>query len=63
MFEADEGAELEVERLAGHRVVRGKRQFLVQWKGYPVWESTWEPESGLGNCKQLLKEYKKAVCL
>ncbi len=58
VFVAEEGAELEVERLAAHRISRGRRQFLVHWKGYPVWEATWEPESGLGNCKELLDEYK-----
>ena len=50
VFETEEGAELEVERLTAHRTVRGKRQFLVQWKDYPVFESTWEPEEGLSNC-------------
>ncbi len=57
VFEAEEGAELEVERLAAHRISRGRRQFLVHWKGYPVWESTWEPEENLTNCEELLKDY------
>ena len=58
VFEAEDGEELEVERLAAHRLVRGRRQFLVHWKGYPVWEATWEPEENLGNCRSLLRSYK-----
>ena len=50
VFIAEEGAELEVERIAAHRVTRGRLQFLIHWKGYPVWEATWEPEPNLENC-------------
>ena len=40
-----------VERILDMKTVgRGssqRRQYLVQWKGYPLYESTWEPESSL----------------
>lgn len=59
IFVANEGAELEVERIAAHRVTRGRLQYLIHWKGYPVWEATWEPERNLENCQELLCSYKR----
>lgn len=37
------------------RVVRGQKEFKIQWKGYPDGD-TWEPASNL-NCDELIKEY------
>ena len=37
--------EYEVEEVLDHREVRGKRQYLLQWKGTP--ESSWEWEVNL----------------
>ena len=47
--------EYEVEEVLDHREVRGKRQYLLQWKGTP--ESSWEWEVNLHGCLDLLKEY------
>ena len=47
--------EYEVEEVLDHREVRGKRQYLLQWKGTP--ESSWEWEVNLQGCLDLLKEY------
>jgi hypothetical protein len=33
-----------VEQIAGKRYVNNELEFLIVWKGYPVEESTWEPE-------------------
>ena len=33
-----------------------KRQYLVKWSGYPVWESTWEEEKKLENAQGKLRE-------
>ena len=59
IFTTEYVEEFEVEKLLAHRTVRGKRQYLVQWKGYPTFEATWEPESNLENAATLLKKYKK----
>ena len=50
----------EVQAIIGHRVVgrHKKLQFRVLWKGYPLHESTWEPERNLDNCDALLSAYK-----
>jgi hypothetical protein len=33
----------EVQGILDHRTVRGRLEYLVEWRGYPVEESTWEP--------------------
>ncbi|XP_055306661.1 chromobox protein homolog 1-like [Sitodiplosis mosellana] len=51
--------EHEVEAIIGHRVFRGKEQYLVKWRGYDVQESTWEPIQYLFNVMDLVAEYVK----
>jgi hypothetical protein len=34
-------------------------EYLVKWKNFPVFESTWEPEQHLDNAKEILGQYKK----
>jgi hypothetical protein len=52
-----------VDRLLDHRKVRrGARQidqYLVEWKGYPVSEATWEPIEHLTDSMDLLKEFNE----
>ena len=38
------------------RTIKGRRQFLVRWKGYGESADTWENEKDL-NCPQLIQEY------
>jgi hypothetical protein len=51
----------EVEKILDSRYRgRGKtryRQFLVQWKGYDRSHNTWEPESFMSTCPELLAEF------
>ena len=55
-----------VERILHHRkIYRGKNKqpsykYLVQWAGYPLWESTWEPESSFDSNSEFLPAYKAA---
>ena len=55
--------EWEVEKILKHRRHKGKVQYLVKWTGYPVSQSTWEPESHLENAKELIQDYKKSAHL
>jgi Chromo (CHRromatin Organisation MOdifier) domain len=36
-----------VETILDARMVRNKIQYLVKWKGYPIYESTCEPEENV----------------
>ncbi len=51
--------EYEVEEILDKRKHYGKIQYLIKWKGYPLSEASWEPETNL-NCPELLKEFNKA---
>jgi hypothetical protein len=57
--------EWEVESIKDHLVKgrgpRRKNWYLVHWKGYPDEFDTWEPESNLLRCRELLLEYQKGV--
>ena len=52
-------AEYEVEYLRASRVVSGERQYLIHWKGYDRDSETWEPESSLSNCVDLIRAFWK----
>jgi len=45
--DGNEDGELEVERIVAHRAKKGRREYLVLWKGYDLADATWEPESGM----------------
>jgi len=60
---ADE-KEYEVEELLDHQVLDkyGNRvdRFLVKWRGYDLFNNTWEPRSELmRNCRDLVLNYEK----
>ena len=55
---ADDNDEFEVEDLLDHRSRRGSVEYLVKWKGYPVFESTWEPSTNL-HCPRILSAYRQ----
>jgi len=54
----EEVEEDEVEDILDVRISRrGKsrhHEFLIKWRGYDVFDSTWEPEAHLANCPLLL---------
>ena len=51
--------EYEAEEILEDKQRNNRREYLILWKGYPREDATWEPESNLTNCKDLLREYKR----
>ena len=47
----------EVQSILGQRVIRGKAQYLVRWKGYDSTSDTWEPLENLTGCKRKLEQW------
>lgn len=56
--------EYEVDRILGKRInsktstiniIAGKTEYYVKWKGYPISQSTWEPERNLLTCKDIIE--------
>ena len=51
-------AVFEVERIVAARHAGRRKQWLVQWKGYPPEESTWESRAALGSAREALAEFE-----
>ena len=49
--------EYEVEAILRHKGKGAQRLYLVMWKGYPIIEASWEPESHLHNVPLILEDY------
>ena len=49
----------EVENILKKRTVKGKKEYLIKWKGYPENESTWEPLSHLKYINYMIKEFEQ----
>ena len=49
----------EVEKIMDRRIVKGKKEYLIKWKGYPENQSTWEPNSHLTYIQELVKKFNE----
>ena len=47
----------EVETILKHEGKGTRRLYLMRWKGYPITEASWEPESHIQNVPQILEDY------
>lgn len=48
----------QVEKILDKRKDKSGVKYLLKWIGYPINESTWEPESSLENIRHLIDEYE-----
>lgn len=49
----------EVENIPKHRKRGRKYQYYVKWKGYPIFEASWEPEQVFSDDGDMLARYKQ----
>ena len=49
--------EYEVEAILRHKGKGARRLYLLMWKGYPITEASWEPESHPQNAPLILGDY------
>jgi hypothetical protein len=54
---ASNEGEYDVGEILGRRARRGDVQYRVRWKGHSEESDTWEPESNLTGCQQLLAAF------
>jgi hypothetical protein len=47
-----------VEKIIDKKIEGNHTRFLVKWDGYPIEESTWEPEENLESVPHLLDEFE-----
>lgn len=67
--QSESSIEYEVEKIIDHKIRKKKdkktkkfyyqKEYLIKWVGYT--KPTWEPESNLDNCQELLNEYKLKI--
>lgn len=58
--EPEPEAEYSVERIEDKRIINGKTEYYLKWKGYPRSENTWEPVENL-DCPDLIAAYEESI--
>ena len=54
---ATDSGEYEVEKILTRRGEANHIQYLIKWKGFPMEDCSWEPESNLQNSKRILAAF------
>ena len=50
----------EVEKIVDMKLEKGKKMYLVKWKGYPASQNTWEPPKNLDTVKDMVQAFEKS---
>ena len=50
-----------MEAILRHKGSGARRLYQVLWKGYPITEASWEPESHLRNAPRIREDYLRRV--
>jgi hypothetical protein len=53
-----DGDEYEVESILAKRGSGARAQYLVRWRGWPVWDATWEPRRNLGGAADAVGDFE-----
>lgn len=61
--DGQEEPEFKVEAILRHKKFSDQILYLIKWEGYSEFENTWEPESNLIGCRELLSAYWEKVYL
>lgn len=59
VLDANGDKEWEVERVLAQRGSNRRRQYLVLWRGFPLWEATWEAAENLANAGEKLRQFER----
>ncbi|KAL5699807.1 La ribonucleoprotein [Ranunculus cassubicifolius] len=49
----------EIEAVRGKRTRKGKRQYLIKWRGWPETANTWEPFDNLQSCSDIIQAFEQ----
>jgi transposase InsO family protein len=52
-----------VEKVLDKKGAGSKTKYLVFWKGYPLYEATWEPRENLKNAQKIISDFEKQMVI